>query len=129
MQLSLEMPLLRMSRDGSAPKTTPSDVSLLDLWAQIPPSSVHRNEDGGRTRVWLMDPKEEQSGAFRTLNFTAWPNDAAVSSLSQTLETGPIPQRFFLCRKACVGIRRRAEERGKELPPMLHRAWSAVAEG
>jgi len=42
-----------------------------------------------------------------------------VSSLSDVLETGPVPPRFSLSAKACSGILRRAERRGKELPPML----------
>jgi hypothetical protein len=50
-----------------------------------------------------------------------------VCSLSQTLETGPLPQRFYLSQKACAGILRRAEKRGKELPPMLEEALKAVA--
>jgi hypothetical protein len=45
-----------------------------------------------------------------------FPNDDAVSSLSDILETGDVPQRYFLSPKACSGILRRAEKRGKELP-------------
>jgi hypothetical protein len=57
-----------------------------------------------------------------TLNTSEWPSDAAVCSLSDTLETGDVPQRFFLSAKACQGILRRAEKRGKELPPSLRQA-------
>jgi hypothetical protein len=60
-------------------------------------------------------------------NSSAWPNDAAVCSLSQVLERGSIPRRFFLSSKACAGILRRAEKRGKTLPPMLHQALTSVA--
>jgi hypothetical protein len=49
--------------------------------------------------------------------------------LSDVLETGPLPQRFYLSQKACAGILRRAEKRGKELPPMLREALEAVAGG
>jgi hypothetical protein len=48
--------------------------------------------------------------------------------LSDILETGGVPQRFSLTAKACAGILRRAEKRGKQLPMTLHRALSAVAE-
>jgi hypothetical protein len=44
------------------------------------------------------------------------------------LETGDVPRRFFLTAKACQGILRRAEKRGKELPPALLQALQAVAE-
>jgi hypothetical protein len=47
--------------------------------------------------------------------------------LSDVLETGPLPERYSLSPKACSGILRRAERRGKELPPMLKKALEAVA--
>jgi len=50
-----------------------------------------------------------------------------VCSLSDTLETGDLPQRFFLSATACQGILRRAEKRGKVLPPMLEKALQAVS--
>ena len=61
------------------------------------------------------------------LNISDWPNDASVCSLSQILETGPIPQRFYLSARACAGILRRAEKRGKVLPDMLRQALESVA--
>jgi hypothetical protein len=60
-------------------------------------------------------------------NISEWPNDAAVCSLSQVLETSVHP-RFFLSAKACEGILRRAEKRGKKLPEPLHNALSRVAQ-
>ena len=69
---------------------------------------------GGLTESWT------HSGA-------EWPSAVAVCSLSQTLETGPLPQRFYLSQKACAGILRRAAKRGKELPPMLREALEMVA--
>lgn len=61
-------------------------------------------------------------------NISEWPNDAAVCSLSQVLEQGSIPSRFFLSSTACAGILRRAEKRGKDLPAALHSALRCVAE-
>lgn len=55
-------------------------------------------------------------------NISEWPNDAAVCLLSQVLETGSIPQRYYLSAKACAGILRRAEKRGKKLPEALEQA-------
>ena len=46
---------------------------------------------------------------------------AAASSLSEVLEARA-PQKYSLSAKACSGIIRRAEKRGKPLPPMLLRA-------
>lgn len=50
-----------------------------------------------------------------------------VCSLSDVLETQPLPQRFSLSAKACAGILRRAERRGKALPPMLKAALEQSA--
>ena len=55
-----------------------------------------------------------------------WHSGAAVCSLSQVLET-EVARKYFLSPKACAGILRRAEKRGKELPAMLREALSAVA--
>ena len=54
------------------------------------------------------------------------PSDGGVCSLSDILETGAVPQRFFLTARACAGILRRAGNRGKTLPPHLARALHAV---
>ena len=59
---------------------------------------------------------------FMTLSTTEWPSAAAVCSLSDVLETGALPQRFFLSATACQGILRRAEKRGKVLPDSLKAA-------
>jgi len=62
-----------------------------------------------------------------TLSTSEWPNAAVVCSLSDTLETGIVPQRFFLSATACQGILRRADKRGKELPEALRLALQQVA--
>ena len=62
-----------------------------------------------------------------TLNTSEWPSDADVCLLSDILETGELPQRYFLSATACQGILRRAERRGKKLPTMLHQALLAQA--
>jgi hypothetical protein len=46
--------------------------------------------------------------------------------LSDILETGDVPQRYFLSATACKGILRRAAKRGKELPEPLMRALEAA---
>ena len=60
-------------------------------------------------------------GESSTLNTGVSPNVAIESSLSQILEDNPHP-RYYLSRTACLGILRRARERGKELPPQLKTA-------
>lgn len=117
---------------SSAPKTTRSGA----FWLALPAKMSHWSHQGpptskggalGRTLVVCMDPSEQSHGGPWTPNISDWPNDAAVCSLSQVLETGSIPQRFFLSGKACAGILRRAAKRGKTLPEPLQVALKAVA--
>ena len=63
-----------------------------------------------------------------TLNSLAFHSAAAACSLSDILETGDVPQRFFLSATACKGILRRAEKRGRELPPSLRTALERAAQ-
>ena len=67
-------------------------------------------------------------GECWTLSITEYPRDGVASSLSDILETGDVPQRYFLSSTACRGILRRAERRGKELPPPLRAALQAGAD-
>lgn len=60
--------------------------------------------------VWL--------GECWTLNTGVSPSVGVESSLSRILEAEPHPK-YYLSRTACLGILRRAEARGKELPPQL----------
>ncbi len=53
-------------------------------------------------------------------------NEENVYSLSQILEEDPHPK-YYLTRKACLGILRRSAERGKELPAQLKEALEAQA--
>ena len=64
---------------------------------------------------------------FSTLNTGESPNVAEESTLSQILEVNA-PKRYYLSAKACEGILRRAERRGKELPPMLKDALEQMIE-
>ena len=53
-------------------------------------------------------------------------SDEGVCSLSDILERSTVPPRYFLSSKACAGILRRAEKRGKALPPLLLQALQQV---
>lgn len=61
-------------------------------------------------------------GECLTLAISESPSAAVACSLSAILETGDVPQRYCLSPKACQGLLRRAEARGKALPPALERA-------
>ncbi len=113
------------------------DVTGLDgLSGRMSPESCRADEDGtlvpssgrwgnwgmgGPTASWTLNGSEH--------NGTHAPSrsDGGVSSLSDVLETGELPPRFYLSAKACAGILRRATKRGKALPPMLEQALRQAA--
>jgi hypothetical protein len=102
----------KTSPASSARKTTLSDASSLDWWEKGNRSYVATVH--GRTRVWLPDPCAPLRGGFSTLSISDWPSvGGGCSSLAAVLETGSIPARYFLSPKACRGILRRAEKRGR----------------
>ena len=116
-----------------------SCLPTVPLLQDIAPSGWYGRTSPASCRVTEDEILEPSSGcwgnsgmgshtAFLTLSSSEWPKDAAVCSLSDVLETGDVPQRYFLSATACRGILRRAEKRGKELPTTLHRALQAVAE-
>jgi hypothetical protein len=43
------------------------------------------------------------------------------------LETGELPEQYFLSPKACAGILRRARERGKKIPEALKMPLEEIA--
>ena len=114
--------LMMHGPDGWCGRTSP-DSCLLTEDGRLEPSS----------EGWRNSGMGSPTG-FLTLNTSEWNHtlapslkDDGVCSLSDILEIGALPQRFFLSAKACAGILRRAERRGKALPTMLHRALAQVA--
>jgi len=107
--------LTTFDRDGSSGKTSP-------VFCQAAQDGTLAPSSGRWLNSGMASPIE-----CWTLNGSEWPSAAVVCSLSDTLETGDLPQRFFLSSKACAGILRRAEKRGKKLPPQLQDALMAAA--
>lgn len=64
-------------------------------------------------------------GVCLTRKTSESPNEGVASLLSDILEDHAHPK-YYLSPKACSGILRRAEKRGKELPEALHRALRAT---
>ncbi len=107
-----------------------TDCAPVGWFGRTSPVSCHRAEDGtlaplleGWQNSGMGGPTESL-----TLSTSDWPSDGSACSLSDVLETGDLPQRYYLSRRACAGILRRAEKRGKELPLHLHAALTAAAE-
>jgi hypothetical protein len=123
--------------DSCLPTLKSLGVSGLDgLCGKMSPASCLATEDGilvpssGRWGSWGMaGPIASWTLNGSEHNDTPAPSRSAgdVSSLSDVLETGPVPPRFFLSPKACAGILRRAEKRKKTLPEHLRLALEAGA--
>ena len=61
-----------------------------------------------------------------TLNTGVSPRDVCVCTLSQILQA-QVPPKYYLTKRACLGILRRAKERDKPLPPQLELALKIQA--
>ena len=73
----------------------------------------------------LQDASWETDGAslggYMMHSFGEYPKEENDSHLSQIL-MGTTHQKYYLSVKACLGILRRANKRGKELPEILRKA-------
>jgi len=140
---SLSEFVMELERIGSCGKTfrgfsqAPRDATLQAYFqgGQAEESKC-RKKDGETPELW--NPRTtgalELPGVALTLNLSEWTglnglclSDEGVCSLSDILEVGPVPQRYYLSAKACRGILRRSERRGKSLPQSLLEALLAAA--
>ena len=126
----------------AANSCSPILQSLLDIapggsFGKTFPVPCPQTEDGPlplSSKVWnssgIMQPGEcltfSTARHFNSLGPSR--SEETVCSLSDILETGAVPQKYYLSAKACRGILRRAEKRGKVLPELLMRALKAVAD-
>ena len=71
---------------------------------------------------------QDFSTEHSTLSTGVYPREECVSTLSQIL-MADVPQKYYLSQKACLGILRRASDRGKKLPEVLEIALKKQAQG
>lgn len=110
--------------DGWSGRTSPASCHRTEDGTLVPSSGAWSNSGmGSPTECWTLSTSEWTGLDGLSLN------DAGVCSLSDILETGAVPQRYFLSARACAGILRRAEKRGRDLPVALSRALAQVAAG
>ena len=117
----------------------PSLESLLESSSRTPLCLRFQRQDG-HTQTVTVETDGALRTEFLTLNTGESPSEidiqamcyrlgrhnvAVESTLSSILEANA-PEKYYLSAKACAGILRRAERRGKELPTMLREALEEV---
>ena len=123
------------SPDSSFGRTFPGPFQATEDWIFDPclkksqrPKFQCLDLVDGRTPEWCEALSVRPRGASSTLNIGEFPNVAVESSLSQILQPEKdVPEKYYLSRRACQGILRRAKERGKELPEELRIALERQA--
>ena len=80
--------------------------------------------ENGQTPEWFEGTGEAWHTESWAPNFGESPSAAVESSLSQIL-LDSVPQKYYLSPRACVGILRRATERGRIIPEELSDALNA----
>src|SRR3972149_4843820 len=145
--LSLYALLRRLSLSGLLSKTSPVCCPLgvplnrrLARWKYETSVQKKKLEDG--RIVWRVSGMWKRKAILKpsslnwsnsaiasptgclTLNFGEFPSDAGVCSLWQILEQ-EVPKKYYLSPRAARGILRRAERRGRGVPPQLKRALPA----
>ena len=127
----------RTAPDGSAGRMSPACSAAASLKGRTSGSSWNRSPElqtipylsldltpgaGNLLGNYEWELHSPWRGRSSTLNTgPAPPSGDAGCSLSLILQDNP-PRKYYLTRRACLGILRRAKERGKPLPPQLHAA-------
>jgi hypothetical protein len=107
--------LKELNRDGSSGKTSQVSCHRMEDGILVPSSGRWSNSGMGSVTEFL------------TLNTLEFHSGVVASSLLDVLETGDVPQKFFLSAVACEGILRRAANRKKTLPAQLEHALAEVS--
>ena len=68
-------------------------------------------------------------GVCLTAGISESPSHASESTLSGVIETGEVPDRYFLSPNAARGILRRTDRMGRSLFPPLRRALEILSKG
>lgn len=69
---------------------------------------------------WCNSPELKSHGGDWTHNIGESPNEEKESSLPRILQPmEDVPEKYYLSPRACAGVLRRAQERGKKLPEDL----------
>ena len=113
---------LRSGRTSPVVRVQPMDVTLRLCSRRSQKAKFQCLDlESGQTPEWYEAEELISLGSFTTVNISERHSGAGVCFLSAILEED-VPDKYSLSPKACLGILRRAERRGKDLPPLLKAA-------
>ena len=123
--------LITLSPNGLSGKTSPVFCQAMEDGTLVPSSGRWGNSGmGGPTESLTLSTQERVTCIGSDKDGIRCHNVAGGSSLSHTLQAiQDVHPKYYLSPKACAGILRRAEKRGKALPPVLEKALLAVVAG
>jgi hypothetical protein len=101
-------------------------LSLFGRMFLVPSQALRATTSGRSLTSWPTAGRWTSSGVCWTADTGESHSGAVECSLSQILEEN-VPSKYFLSQKAAAGILRRAERRGRELPPALREALLRLA--
>ena len=120
----------RMSQEplvATKARTSASSVKNSSKSSNRPPLCLRFQRMAGPMPTVMSETDGRLLTEFLTLNTGECPSVVVASTLSQILEANA-PEKYYLSAKACEGILRRAERRGKQLPPLLKDALLQMIE-
>jgi hypothetical protein len=117
-----------------------SFMSTLDSLIKVAPELLSSRTSRVSSLATMEGILESSSERWPTSG-TAWdgvcltavtsesPSHVKESTLSDVIETGPVPEEYFLSPNAARGMLRRTDRMGRSLFPPLRRALEILAEG
>ena len=80
------------------------------------------------SRRW-MNAGMASHGVCLTARTSESPNNAVECTLLPCIETGEVPEKYFLSPNAATGILRRVDRMGRNLPPSFRQSLVTLAKG
>ena len=119
----------KMSSERSAAteeRISESSLKSLQKSSSRQPRCLRLKKEDGTTPTVMWETDGALLTELSTRNIGECPSVAVESTLSQILEAN-VHGKYYLSAKACAGILRRAERRGKDLPEVLRLALERQA--
>ena len=118
-----DTPFEKMCRENSVPtrakisepssKNSAKSKTVQPLFLDL-----RATKESGKQQDLSWQTSFQSLGESSMLNFGEYPNAVEESSLWSILEDN-VPEKYSLSEKACQGVLRRADRRGKDLPILL----------